>query len=181
MFAKQVCTFIGGPIQHATRPDGSFHAGTRTIIEQVIAAVGGLGHKVLSAHVHERFGELDVSGKFQEVCSRDYRWMLQCDLFLAVLPLDETGSVILSSGTAIELGWASALNKSIILVCDPAARYSHLIIGLDAIADVVKVDINRNDLPTAVCEAVAQALGRRRLPGIAEASAHGWSLPQGAA
>ena len=158
MLAKQVCLFVGGPIQYATRSDGSFHGETRAVIERIVAALVERGHKILSAHLHERFGEMDVSGKFQEVCSRDYRWMLQCDLFVAVLPLDGKGNVIFSSGTSIELGWASAMGKPIILVCDPAPKYSHLIIGLDAIANVIKIDINRTDLTAAVCDTAVRML-----------------------
>jgi nucleoside 2-deoxyribosyltransferase len=97
------------------------------------------GHKVLSAHLYENFGEMDVSGRVQEVCSRDFQWMRQCDLFVAVLPLDRDGNVICSSGTSVELGWASAMGKPIVLVCDPEAKYSHLVIGLDAVARVATV------------------------------------------
>jgi nucleoside 2-deoxyribosyltransferase len=161
MAAKQTVVFVGGPIQYAVRPDGSFDSGTRTIIEQVIAALAERGNKVLSAHRYERFGQMDVSGKFREVCLRDYGWMKECDLFVAVLPLDANGNVIVSSGTSIELGWASAMGKPIILVCDPAPKYSHLIIGLDAVANTLKIDINRPDLTSVLCAGVDRMLTAR--------------------
>jgi nucleoside 2-deoxyribosyltransferase len=133
----------------------------------VISGLAEEGHQILSAHLHEGFGEMDVSGKFQEVCARDYRWMRQCDVFVAVLPLDANGNVVVSNGTSVELGWASAIGKPIVIVCDPAPKYSHLVIGLDAIARVVKVDIGRPDLAVAVCDAIDIASsgdGLRLLP-----------------
>jgi hypothetical protein len=154
MRMKHVSVFVGGPIQHAIGLDGCFADGCRTVIERVISGLTAEGHKIFSAHLTERFGEMDVSGKFQEVCARDYRWMRQCDVFVALLPLDANGDVIVSNGTSVELGWASAMGKPIVIVCDSAPKYSHLIIGLDAIARVVKVDIGRPDLAAAVCDAI---------------------------
>ena len=152
---KQVSVFVGGPIQYAIDQRGIFHAPIRYAIELVISGLANLGCQILSAHQHEGFGEMDVSGKFQEVCARDFQWMQQCDIFVAVLPLDETGTVVHSAGTSVELGWASAIGKPIVLICDPAPVYSHLVIGLGAVSEVVKIDINRPDLARALCEVVA--------------------------
>lgn len=157
--------FVGGPIQNAIGQDGSFCARTRFAIERSIAGLRHRGYKVLSAHLYENFGEMDMCGKCQEVCSRDFQWMRQCDLFVAVLPLDRGGNVICSSGTSVELGWASVMGKPIVLVCDPEAKYSHLVIGLDAVARVAKIDINGRDFDTALCGAVAAMLG---LPELAD-------------
>lgn len=161
-FAPQI--FVGGPIQHAIAADKTFHAGARSAIETVLLALGRGGHRLLSAHLFENFGEMDVTGMFQDVCRRDFRWMHQCQLFVAVLPLDGNGKAIQSSGTAVELGWASAMGKPIVIVCDPAPVYSHLVTGLDAIARVAKVDINRFDLGEAVCEAVRDLLHAGKAP-----------------
>lgn len=155
---KDVCVFVGGPIQHAFDLDGVFHVQTRSAIELSIASLRDQGYRVLSAHEYESFGEMDVSGKFHEVCSRDFQWIRRCDVFVAVLPLDENGKVIYSAGTSVELGWASAMGKPIVLVCDPAPIYSHLVIGLDVVTRTSKVDINRVDLGSALCDAVASLL-----------------------
>ena len=40
------CIFVGGPIQHAIRPDGAFHSGTRSIIELAIGAIEASGHTI---------------------------------------------------------------------------------------------------------------------------------------
>lgn len=158
LIIRKTCVFVGGPIQHAMSPAGDFHRPTRTVIEAAIAGLKDEGYKVLSAHVHEKFGEMDVSDKFQEVCSRDYAWMRQCDVFVAILPLNQGGKVIHSAGTSVELGWASAMGKPIVLVCDPTPIYSHLVIGLDAVARVAKLDINLTDLPFSICEAIKRLL-----------------------
>lgn len=151
--------FVGGPIQYATDEMGRFHLPTRDIIEAIIGGLSKDGHHVLSAHIHENFGEMDVNGMFREVCLRDHSWMCCCDVFVAILPLDEKGRVIHTVGTSVELGWASTMGKPIILVCDPAPVYSHLVVGLDAVANVTKLDINRPDLVLAVSYAIRAALG----------------------
>lgn len=158
---KHDWVFVGGPIQKAVSPDGSFHALTRSAIETAIDGLRKRGYRVLSAHEYENFGEMDVSKKFQEVCSRDFQWMKQCNVFVAVLPVDENGKVVYSTGTFVELGWASAMGKPIVIVCDPAPIYSHLVIGLDAVARVKKIDINRKDLGSTICCAVALLLDIR--------------------
>lgn len=164
MKSRGSCVFVGGPIQNAVGGDGCFHGPTRSTVELVIESLTLDGHAVLSAHVHENFGELDVRGMSREVCLRDFGWMRQCDLFVAVLPLDELQNVIHSSGTAIELGWASALGRPVVLVCDPAPKYSHLILGLHAVTRTIALDINRSDLGEALREAVAMLLSTRATP-----------------
>jgi nucleoside 2-deoxyribosyltransferase len=155
---KNFCVFVGGPIQHAIDADGGFHAMTRHRIETAIATLRSRGYRVISAHQYENFGERDVSGRFQDVCSRDFQWMRQCDIFVAVLPLDGNGKVIHSASTSVELGWASAMNKPIVLICDPSPVYSHLVTGLDALARVAKIDINRGDMGSVLCDTVAALL-----------------------
>jgi nucleoside 2-deoxyribosyltransferase len=171
MVEERGCVFVGGPIQYAIRPNESFHRETRSIVELTVAALHDSGHRVLSAHIFENFGKMDVSGKFQEICSRDYQWMQQCDVFVAILPLDADGNVIFSSGTAVELGWASAMDKPIILVCDPAPKYSHLSMGLDAIARVTKVDINRADLAQFLRGEINRVIKYNDVDGTAFANA----------
>jgi nucleoside 2-deoxyribosyltransferase len=166
MTSKHGCVFVGGPIQHAIARDGTFDRRARSAIASAIAALESGGHRVLSAHVFEQFGKMDMAGLFREVCQRDYAWMRQCDAFVAVLPLDSRGEVIHSGGTSVELGWASALGKPIVLVCDPAPRYSHLVLGLDAVARVVHLDINAPDLPAALCAAVGSLLAEAQAGGM---------------
>ena len=150
------CVFVGGPIQNAIGPDGIFNVEIGHLIKSVLKALKKASCHIVSAHVYENFGEMDVRGKFQQVCARDYQWMRECDLFLAILPLDSHGKAIYTSGTFVELGWASAMGKPIVLVRDPAPKYSHLIAGLDAVTRVAEVYINEKKFEEVLCQTVTQ-------------------------
>jgi nucleoside 2-deoxyribosyltransferase len=68
--------------------------------------------------------------------------MQKCDVFIALLPKSSDGKLARSDGTHVELGWASALGKPIILVVDSdvEGETSHLVKGLGAVAHVTRVD-----------------------------------------
>lgn len=158
------CIFLGGPIQFATDRAGRFSVPLREIISGLLQALDQTGLRVLSAHRHEKFGEVDMRGKYAEVCRRDYAWMRECDVFAAVLPVGTDGVPVATSGTAVELGWASSMGKPVILIRDLAAEYSHLIAGLSAVTSVVTIDINSAALDQELCRAVSQVLTTADLP-----------------
>lgn len=58
----------------------------------------------------------------------DYKEMLACDAVVAY-----PGA---SSGVAVELGWASALRKPIILILDEGAAYTPMITGLNTLPNL---------------------------------------------
>jgi len=132
--------FVGGPIQYAMAGEGSFSASLKAMIEKTLETLESNGFKTLSAHRYERFGKMDVSKLQKEVCQRDRNWMQVCDVFVAILPSDPEGIPVRTEGTAVELGWASALNKKIFILCDKRAVYSHLVSGLGAVADVTYIE-----------------------------------------
>ncbi len=134
--------FVGGPIQYAINCSGQFDGFLKGLVERALTVLDSNGYMTLSAHRHEGFGELDVSEQQKEVCSRDRAWMKNCDCFVAILPSTQDGMPIRTEGTAVELGWASALNKRIIILHDPKAIYSHLIAGLESVADVTYLNID---------------------------------------
>jgi nucleoside 2-deoxyribosyltransferase len=71
--------------------------------------------------------------------------MEQCDIFVAILPVCKCNAVLLrTDGTHIELGWASALRRPIVLVTTKPfdVSASHLLKGLGAIANVKHVDLD---------------------------------------
>jgi len=80
-------------------------------VELVIASLTLDGHAVLSALSTRTLERWMLAESLKQVCLRDFGWMKQCDLFIAVLPLDESQNVIHSSGTAIELGWPPLLGS----------------------------------------------------------------------
>ena len=134
--------FIGGPIQHAILPDG-FLSNVRLPISHAIEAVSMSGARVFSAHVNEGFGEKTVEFTPSQVSRRDFRWMKKCDVFVPVLPLGPSEDLVRTDGTHIELGWASAMGRPIVLVTRTpiADSASHLLKGLVDVANVSLLDL----------------------------------------
>lgn len=85
------------------------------------------GNEVFLAHYRENWGK-DLMGPM-ECTPDDYRQMQGTDLVLAF-----PGSPI-SGGVHIELGWASALGKKIVLFLKDKAEYSPLVFGISTICE----------------------------------------------
>jgi len=86
------------------------------------------GCSIHNAHQRESWGE-----NFWEPddCTKlDYDEIAKSDIFIAF-----PGSPA-SPGTHIEIGWASALHKKIILLLENGKYYAHLVKGLHTMADV---------------------------------------------
>lgn len=140
--------FVGGPIQYAIRTfkvaerssEVCFDRDLKSSIETMITLYEDLGLEILSAHRFEHYGSMDVTNEAASVARRDFRWMTECDLFTAVVPLKLNGKPYRSDGTCVELGWASALGKPVVLVTGDLRSYSHLVAGLDNVTTVSVVD-----------------------------------------
>lgn len=141
---KGKSVFLGGPIQYAMSLDGNFDEKIKYTIKQLINMFECKGYKVYSAHVAERFGELTQDLKCDQVCLRDFNWMKHCDIYIAFLPKDESGSYVRSDGTYVEIGWASQLGKPIILVGEVlmCSQLSMLVRGLGSITSFEYLDID---------------------------------------
>lgn len=147
-----VSVFVGGPIQHAIEDDG-FYSPLQHALHGIIDAVKDVGGTVFSAHVAEKFGADTPLFSPRQVSVRDFDWMHRCDVFVPVLPVCED-TLLRTDGTHVELGWASALRKPIMLVTQQpmVSSASHLLRGLPAIADVSLFDV------AAVAESPAELL-----------------------
>jgi hypothetical protein len=132
--------FCGGPIK-AAFTNGSFDHDMRMLVTSTVGALEASGAVVRSAHVTEDFSLISTAP--QEITLRDFAWSESCDVYLALLPVDARGVAYPSAGTAIELGWVSGLRKPIVVAWDEKSpsEYSHLVRGLDAITDVIYVDL----------------------------------------
>ncbi|RAY97137.1 hypothetical protein DP187_21800 [Enterobacter cloacae] len=136
--------FVGGPIQHALEKR-VLSNDILNHIQVAITVLESLGAEVFSAHRAEKFGAETHLFTPNEVSKRDRKWMEMCDIFVAVLPVcKRTQSLMRTDGTHIELGWASALHRPIVLVTDKPfdTSSSHLLKGLAAIARVEHIGIN---------------------------------------
>jgi len=133
---------IGGPIQHASGDAGHFNRHLKRLILYVATILEKASYRVLSAHIAEDFGNLALVDS-AELVLRDYGWMQLCDVYIALFIKNYSQQYIRSDGTHVEIGWASAMHKPIILLGDdvPSKENSHLVRGLGAISHVRFVSI----------------------------------------
>ena len=137
--------FIGGPIQYATNEEGYIIQSYREIILRIIETLEGQGYEVLSAYVEEQFGAVSYKYSHEEICYRDYMWMKECDKYIAIIPNGENGKLLRSDGTSVELGWASALEKDITIICDNNRLHtlSQVIKGLGSLCTVEYMNMKK--------------------------------------
>jgi nucleoside 2-deoxyribosyltransferase len=154
--------FVGGPIQHAL-DDRRMEGRLQGYIESAIGLAESLGATVFSAHRAEKFGGETHLFTPDEVSLRDHAWMEKCDVFVAILPVcHRSGSLLRTDGTHIELGWASALRRAIVLVTAKPfdATASHLLKGLGAVANVEHISLQEFERRPQVLVDVVAAMVR---------------------
>lgn len=83
----------------------------------------------------EEYGKKKMYGS--DCTLADYNEMLDTDLLIA-FPED-------SMGVSVELGWASALKKQILVFVDKKYRQSELVKSINCISNGVRVDIDTSD------------------------------------
>lgn len=155
--------FVGGPIQHAIAQ--GFPGPLKDTFLRAIGTVREHGGNVLSAHLAEEFGAQTAAFTPEQVSVRDFRWMKQCDVFVPILPVLPDRTLHRTDGTHIELGWATALERPVVLITPQpfADSASHLLKGLDRVGPVRAVGFDEfNEKPGLLVEAVLAALDRRR-------------------
>lgn len=149
--------FVGGPIQHASESGGRFNRCLKRLVLQVVGTLEKAGYRVLSAHVAEDFGNLPLVNS-AELVVRDYSWMQLCDVYIALFIKNSFQKYIRSDGTHVEIGWASAMHKPIIVLGDdiPSEQNSHLVRGLGAISPVQFVPIDEIERDPNVLVSIVQ-------------------------
>lgn len=133
--------FVGGPIKSGFR-DGTFDQDLRARIVALLDAIRRAGGEVLSAHEAEGFAVLPP-GMDHNVVARDFEWMAACDVYVCLFPLDAGGGAYPSIGSGVEIGWATQLNKPVIVLVELAKlnRYSPFLHQLPYVFDVRLLDI----------------------------------------
>lgn len=121
--------FIGGAFKAWVDPDtGLISAERRRLFEVVIDHFEAAGCRVHNAHREEGWGATMVAA---QVCTRrDWDWMQECDLFVA-LP-----GIASSPGIHVELGWASATGTPTVVVREPDDVVADLVLGLGELVPV---------------------------------------------
>ena len=96
-----------------------------------------MGFFVFNAHKREGWGREMMT---PEVCTRtDFEQIGESEWLVAI-----PGSPA-SPGTHIEIGWASAMGKRIVLLLEKGGEYAFLVRGLHTVADVTYVHFDGDD------------------------------------
>ena len=102
--------------------NGKMHDNKIRKIKTIVKFLRDKGHEVHNAHEREKWGE---DWYAPEDCTPlDFENIKDSELLIAIPGNPPSG------GVHIELGWASALNKTVIILLEPGKIYSNLILGL---------------------------------------------------
>jgi nucleoside 2-deoxyribosyltransferase len=126
--------FLAGPFKALVDPEtGNMRDFERMRYESLIGYLEQRGYTVHNAHKREDWGANFLE---PEECTRlDWEEIDECDLFVA-FPGHPA-----SPGTHIEIGWASARRKPMLLLLGAGDTYAFLVRGLHVVADVTYVEM----------------------------------------
>ena len=144
-----VRVFLAAPFTQLIEEDsGSVGEAWRDHLNAISDRLRGRGHSVFLAHQREAWGEKLMT---PDVCTPlDYQEMVNADVVCAVI-----GSPP-SHGVHIELGWASAMQKPVLLVLQPGVRYTPLLHGIAELTRVWQFDLGDRALSEAAEDICAQ-------------------------
>ncbi|MFI1256098.1 nucleoside 2-deoxyribosyltransferase [Streptomyces netropsis] len=142
--------FLAGPFLQLLDPaTGEMPEGARAPFDLLIKHFEAQGISVHNAHRREAWGAELMR---PEVCTRiDQEEIRKADVFVALPGFPA------SPGTHIEVGWASAFDKPIVLLLERGREYTFLVQGLHTVATVEYVV--HSDVASAL-PAVDRALRR---------------------
>lgn len=152
--------FLAGPFKGVVdQKTGIMRTFDRERYEVLIDHLEDRGYTVYNAHKRESWGANFLT---PEECTRlDYEQIEDCDLFVAFPGCPA------SPGTHIEIGWAAALGKQLMLLLEEGHTYAYLIQGLHTVGDVRFVsmpagEIGLSQFATALEELQTRQGGRHR-------------------
>jgi len=123
------------------------YARERELFGALIRRLEDDGCEVHNAHRREGWGSAFMT---PEECTKvDFTEISRCDVFVA-LP-----GYPASPGTHVEIGWASAMGKPIVLLLNDGCDYAFLVRGLHAVAQVTYLIFGEN---TDICAEVSAAV-----------------------
>lgn len=127
---KKMKIFIACPISKYLTDDG-MERSFENFIKEVYKTCKRYSDNVFMALYREQYG---LARMEDEVCTPlDYKEMLDANYVIAI-PED-------SMGVAVELGWASAMKKNILLIMNTKYKASPLINALGTVANVEKITV----------------------------------------
>lgn len=146
--------FLAGPFLKAIDPvTGRLFPRAQNRLERLIAHYEAHGCRVFNAHKREKWGEEFLA---PAVYTRlDFEEISQADVLIAI------PGPPASLGTHVELGWASAAGKPLVLLLERGVEYAGLVTGLCSVTVVESVEMIDGDAPLAAVDcAVSRALHR---------------------
>jgi nucleoside 2-deoxyribosyltransferase len=154
--------FLGGPFKALVDDSGVMRAAERARLESLIERLESEGYQVHNAHRREAWGAEFLR---PEECTRlDYEEISACSVFVAFPGYPA------SPGTHIEIGWASAMGKPIVLLLEEGRDYAFLVRGLHAVAHVTYLTVrdgeNLADQVAAAVKELADAIPAGSVEGL---------------
>lgn len=132
--------FLGGPFKALVDESGTMRAEERARYEALITGLEGAGCHVDNAHRRESWRAAFLSP--EECTRRDFEEIAASDVVVAF-----PGSPP-SPGTHVEIGWACALGKPLVLLLEQDTAYAFLIQGLHTVAAVCFIEVAAGEVPT---------------------------------
>ncbi|GMA70498.1 hypothetical protein GCM10025879_17440 [Leuconostoc litchii] len=120
--------FLAAPFKQLLTVDNVLQSSSLREIKKIIQFLENKNYIVDNAHKREKWGLKMMTPN--QCTAADYSAIEDCNIFIA-FPGNPA-----SPGTHIEIGWASAFNKRIILCLRKNVDYAYLIRGLQTIANV---------------------------------------------
>ncbi len=131
--------FLAAPFKALVKNESNaMQDSDRKMIEDLLSFFEGKGYLVHNAHKREAWGKKFMEP--EECTYIDYHEIEKCDLFVAF------PGIPASPGTHIEIGWASAFRKKIVLILyENQENYAYLVRGLNSVSDVKYIVYNSAD------------------------------------
>lgn len=133
--ARALTVFVCGPLTEALNGQ-ELDEELRGLLELIHETLARDRMRVLSAHRDERWGQDEPSPEV--VAERDLEWMRACDAAVMVLGTPSR-PVWRTDGTFVELGWATALRKPVVVIGDLGAYRSALVRGLSSVSSSIRI------------------------------------------
>ena len=120
--------FLAAPFKQLLDQSQTMQTADQALLIQVMTLLEKNGLVVDNAHRREAWGQAMMTP--DDCTQADFQAIAACDVLLA-FPGQPA-----SPGTHIELGWASAMGKPIVLLLEAEATYAYLVQGLKMVGDV---------------------------------------------
>jgi nucleoside 2-deoxyribosyltransferase len=150
--------FVGGPFLNLVDPKtGRMSDRHQAQFERLIGHFEQRGAKVYNAHRREAWGSAFLTAP--EVTKLDFTEIGDSDLFVAF------PGVPVSPGTHVEIGWASAFGKPMVLFLEKNERHTFLVTGLETVANIEFIWFDDyEEIFAQLDDAVARIMARSAQP-----------------